>query len=57
VQELFNGGGAVVKAGFADLPSKPGLGVELNEKIAAAHPYKPVNRHNYHFADGGVGDS
>ena len=56
VKDLFNGGSVVVKNGFAELPSKPGLGVELNEKVAAQHPYKPVNRANFHFADGGVGD-
>ena len=32
-----------VKEGFAELPSRPGLGVDLNEKVAAQHPYKPVN--------------
>ncbi len=56
VADLFNGGSVVVKNGFAELPSKPGLGVELNEKVAAQHPYKPVNRANFHFADGSVGD-
>ena len=56
VLDLFNGQGAVVRAGFADLPSRPGLGVELNEKVAAMHPYKPANRANNHFADGGVAD-
>jgi L-alanine-DL-glutamate epimerase-like enolase superfamily enzyme len=56
VKDLFNGGSVVVKNGFAELPSKPGLGVELNEKVAAQHPYKPVNRANPHFADGGVAD-
>jgi galactonate dehydratase len=54
--DLFEGTGAVVKSGFADLPSKPGLGVTLNEKVAAAHPYKPVNRQEYVFSDGGVAD-
>jgi galactonate dehydratase len=56
VLELFNGGAAQVKTGFAELPSRPGLGVELNEKVAAEHPYKPVNRPNYVFSDGGVAD-
>jgi galactonate dehydratase len=56
IAELFNGTAPVVKAGFADLPARPGLGVELNEKVAAAHPYKPVNRPKNHFVDGSVAD-
>ena len=56
VEELFEGSGPVVKAGYADLPTRPGLGVTLNEKIAAAHPYKPTNRPAYHFADGSAAD-
>jgi hypothetical protein len=42
--------------GFAELPNRPGLGVELNEKVAAQHPYQPANRPNYLFSDGGVAD-
>jgi galactonate dehydratase len=56
IQELFNGGGVKVKDGFAELPEGPGLGVDLNEKVAAQHPYKPINRPNYVFSDGGVAD-
>jgi hypothetical protein len=47
----------VVKAGYADLPTRPGFGVTLNERIAAQHPYKPVNRQNYVFSDGLLGSS
>jgi galactonate dehydratase len=54
--DLFNGEGARVTAGFAELPSKPGLGVTLNEKVAARHPYKPVSRPQYRAPDGGVMD-
>lgn len=54
--ELFEGTGPVIKGGYADLPSRPGLGVTLDEKIAAAHAYKPTNRPEYHFADGSVAD-
>ncbi len=54
--DLFEGSGAVVNAGYADLPSKPGLGVTLNEKVAAAHPYKPAGRGNILFPDGSVAD-
>lgn len=56
IQELFDGGAVKVSNGFAELPTRPGLGVTLNEKVAAQHPYKPVNRPNYVFSDGGVAD-
>jgi galactonate dehydratase len=56
VQELFQGAAVKVVNGYAELPDRPGLGCELNEKIAAQHPYKPVTRPNYVFADGGVAD-
>jgi L-alanine-DL-glutamate epimerase-like enolase superfamily enzyme len=54
--DLFNGEAVKIKDGFAELPDRPGLGVTLNEKVAALHPYKPVNRPNYVFRDGGVAD-
>jgi L-alanine-DL-glutamate epimerase-like enolase superfamily enzyme len=56
VRDLFMGGAVRVNKGFADLPDRPGLGVQLDEKVAAQHPYKPVNRQNYVFQDGGSGD-
>lgn len=56
VQDLFFGGAVTVKDGFALLPDRVGLGVDLDEKVAAAHPYKPVNRPQYRFADGAVAD-
>lgn len=56
IKDLFYGGAVVVKAGYAELPARAGLGVDLDEKVAASHPYKPVNRPNYVFRDGGVGD-
>jgi L-alanine-DL-glutamate epimerase-like enolase superfamily enzyme len=56
VQELFGGTGPVVKNGYAELPVLPGLGVTLDEKVAAAHPYKPTNRAEYKFGDGSVTD-
>jgi len=54
--DLFGGARVEHKNGFADLPSKPGLGCEFDEKVAAAHPYKPVKRPEYKFADGAVAD-
>ena len=56
IQDLFNGGAVVVKNGYAELPVRPGLGVDLNEKVAASHPYKPVTRQHFTFADGSVAD-
>jgi len=54
--ELFDGLGPVIKAGYAELPSRPGLGVTLNEKVAAEHPYKPAARGAFRFDDGSVAD-
>jgi galactonate dehydratase len=56
VRDLFYGGAVVVRDGFAELPDRVGLGVDLDERVAAAHPYKAVNRPQYRFADGGVAD-
>lgn len=56
VLDLFGGGATVVNKGFAELPDRAGLGVDLDEKVAAAHPYKPVNRPKFVFSDGGVAD-
>ena len=56
VQELFNGADLKIVHGHAELPLRPGLGVELNEKVAAAHPYQPVNRGVPVFSDGAVAD-
>jgi L-alanine-DL-glutamate epimerase-like enolase superfamily enzyme len=56
IEDLFEATGPVVKQGYAELPVRPGLGVSLNEKVAAAHPYKPTNRPEYLFGDGSVTD-
>jgi galactonate dehydratase len=56
IQDLFEGSGPEIKGGYAELPTRPGLGVTLDEKVAAAHPYKPTNRPEYRFSDGSVGD-
>ncbi|MDX1983391.1 MAG: galactonate dehydratase [Bryobacteraceae bacterium] len=56
VTDLFQGYQLPVKDGFAALPDRPGLGVDLDEKVAAAHPYQPVNRPKFVFSDGGVAD-
>ena len=42
---------------YAELPTKAGLGVTLNEKVVALHPYKPiVFGPEYVFGDHSVGD-
>ncbi|MDQ2945115.1 MAG: galactonate dehydratase [Acidobacteriota bacterium] len=56
IEELFEGTGPKIINGYAELPGRSGLGVTLNEKIAAQHPYKPANRAEYRFGDGSVGD-
>lgn len=56
VQDLFEGAGPQVKDGYAELPTRPGLGVTLNEKVAAQHPYKPSTRPEYRLGDGSVTD-
>src|SRR5215467_4977367 len=56
VRDLFSGGAVKVNKGYAELPDRPGLGVLLDEKVAAAHPYKPVTRNQPVFADGGTAD-
>jgi len=56
VTDLFQGGAVRVNRGFALLPERAGLGVDLDEKVAAAHPYKPVTRPKYVFSDGGIAD-
>ena len=57
VTELFKGAAIKVKDGFTELPDRPGLGVDLDEKVAAAHPYKPANRLSPVFPDGAVTDN
>jgi galactonate dehydratase len=54
--DLFEGNVISIKEGYADLPSKAGLGVTLNESVAAKHPYKPVNRSHYILGDGSIAD-
>ncbi|MCX6628436.1 MAG: hypothetical protein NTW28_12495 [Candidatus Solibacter sp.] len=55
VRDLFGGNGPAIKDGFPELPGRPGLGLTLNEKVAA-RPYKPATRPEYKFDDGSVTD-
>lgn len=56
VKDLFKGEIIDVKNGYAELPAKPGLGLTLDENVAAKHPYEPVNRSHYVLEDGSVTD-
>jgi galactonate dehydratase len=42
--------------GYVALPTKPGLGVELNLEAIAKMPYQPRDYHGAFYADGGVAD-
>ncbi len=42
--DMHDGLVPIVKNGYAELPTRPGLGTVLNEKVAAKYPYKPVTR-------------
>jgi L-alanine-DL-glutamate epimerase-like enolase superfamily enzyme len=55
--DLFHGGAVKVKDGFAELPDRPGLGVDLDEKLAAQRPYKPASRGMPAFGDGAPADN
>jgi galactonate dehydratase len=46
--------GITINDGHAELPTVPGLGVELDEDLIAEHPYQPLAIREYYNADGGV---
>lgn len=56
IADLFDGLGPTIENGYAALPSRAGLGVTLNEKVAAQHPYRPASRPEFTFEDGSVAD-
>jgi galactonate dehydratase len=45
-----------IEGGVCRAPTKPGLGVEINETEAAKHPYEPEVLMAYHRRDGSVAD-
>ncbi len=45
-----------VQDGYIAVPSRPGLGVEVNEKAAAKYPFKPEAEQRYFHPDGAVAD-
>ena len=50
------GGGPSYEQGFALPPDRPGLGIDLDERVAAQRPYQPHIRQQLRFPDGGIAD-
>jgi galactonate dehydratase len=55
-KDLFYGGALSYEKGYALPPDRPGLGVDLDEQVAAKRPYRPHTRQQLRFPDGGVAD-
>jgi galactonate dehydratase len=55
-KDLFYGGGITYEKGYALPPDRPGLGVNLDEAVAAKRPYQPHIRQQLRFPDGGIAD-
>jgi galactonate dehydratase len=45
-----------MESGVAHAPTAPGLGLEINEKEAAKHPFAPEVTMPYFHRDGSVAD-
>jgi galactonate dehydratase len=45
-----------VEQGYAAIPARPGLGIDINEKEAAKYPFKPEAMQRYFHPDGAVAD-
>jgi galactonate dehydratase len=45
-----------VKAGYIDIPTRPGLGIDINESEAAKHPFQEEVMQRYFHPDGAVAD-
>ncbi len=54
--DLFFGGLFRYERGYAFLPEKPGLGIDLDEKVAAKFPYREKDFKSPRFPDGSVTD-
>ena len=57
MDDLFFGHRYQIEDGFVRLPDTPGLGLELNEGVARAHPYEPQLRAELRYEDGSVEDN
>ncbi|MEP7199897.1 MAG: galactonate dehydratase [Chloroflexota bacterium] len=45
-----------VRDGYIDMPTRAGIGVEINEAEAAKYPFKPEAEQRYFYDDGAVSD-
>ncbi|MGH8021275.1 MAG: enolase C-terminal domain-like protein [Opitutaceae bacterium] len=54
--DLFFGGYFSYEKGYAPAPERPGLGVDLDESVAAKFPYQEKDWNTLHFPDGAAGD-
>lgn len=54
--DLFYGGLFRIERGYAPLPEKPGLGIALDEKVAAKFPYQDKEVNSLRFPDGAITD-
>ena len=48
--------GLKIEDGWIELPRTPGLGIELDEEVIAAHPYSPRDYASAYYPDGSVAD-
>jgi galactonate dehydratase len=48
--------GLTINNGWAELPRRPGLGIELDPDVIAAHPYAPGDYESAFYSDGSVAD-
>ncbi len=54
--DLFKGGYFRYERGYAPLPERPGLGIELDEQVAARFPYQEKPVKSLRFPDGSITD-
>lgn len=54
--DLFRGGYFRYERGYAFLPEKPGLGIDLDENVAARFPYQEKQVKSLRFPDGSITD-
>ena len=53
--DLFRGGAVEIVQGYALPPDRPGLGISLDEAVAAKSPYERKSWRVYRFPDGSIG--
>jgi galactonate dehydratase len=54
--ELYFGMAVEYQDGFAQLPDRPGLGIDLDEAVAGESPYVEKDWHGPRFEDGAIAD-